>query len=220
MRRCRSCACPYWRPLYSYIRRRGHAKADAQDLTQKFFARLLEKNYLAAANLVRSRFRSYLLGAMKHFLADAHDRRNAQKRGGGITFIPIEFDTVEGRCNLEPVDETTAEKLFDKQWALEILDRTMSALKEEFITAEKAEQFKHLRTVLVPDAENLSYKDLAAKMGTTEGNVKVAVHRLRRRYKEVLRNEISQTLSNPGDGEDELRHLFGVGGTPTLGFVT
>jgi RNA polymerase sigma factor (sigma-70 family) len=197
----------YWRPLYSFVRRKGYSPADAHDLTQGFFARLLEKNFLGSANPELGRFRSYLLGAMKNFLADNYDYNMAQKRGGGAIIIPIDIEPEEGRSKFEPVDDNTAEKLFDRQWALETLDKTMSALAEEYKSAGKAEHFSKLRKALLPNDKS-SYKDIAVELGTTEGNVKVAIHRLRKKYKALLRKIISQTLADPSEVDDEIRHLF------------
>ncbi len=198
----------YWRPLYSFVRRKGHSPADAHDLTQGFFTRLLEKNFLGTASPELGRFRSYLLGAMKNFLSDAYDHRMAQKRGGGAVIIAIDIEAEEGRSKFEPVDENTAEKLYDRQWALETLDKAMSALAREYKSAGKEKYFSTLKKILVPDGDKCSYKEIAAELGTSEGNVKIAVHRLRKRYKELLRELISQTLADPADVDDEIRHLF------------
>jgi len=198
----------YWRPLYSYIRRRGFQRADAQDLTQDFFARLFE--HPLAATPEKGRFRSYLLGAVRHFLANELDRRKAGKRGGGVS--PISFDELnaaEGCQNWEPVDETTAETLYDRQWALELLDRTLSALQAEFASSGKSALFERLKPMLTADGGNVPYKEIAAEFKASEGAVKVAVHRMRRRYRELLRGEIGKTVADPAAVDDELRHLLG-----------
>ncbi len=198
----------YWRPLYAFIRRRGYSSADAHDLTQAFFARLLEKNFLGSASPERGRFRSYLLGALKHFLSDCRDHDQALKRGGGAIMIPIDAESEEGRVKFEPVDENTAEKMYDRQWGLAILEKTMSAMQDEFKAAGKEKYFVELRKALIPGDSNSSYREIAEKIGTSEGNVKVAVHRLRRRYRQLLREIIVQTLLNPADADDEIKHLF------------
>jgi len=198
----------YWRPLYSFIRRKGYSPPDAHDLTQGFFARLLEKNFLGSAKPEHRRFRSYLLGAMKNYLCDDYDRNMAQKRGGGAIIIAIDMESEEGRSKFEIVDDNTAEKLYDRQWALETLEKTMSALAGEYEAAGKSEQFSKLRRVLVPDGDKSSYREIATELGTTEGNVKVAIHRLRKRYKELLRELIAQTLADTSEVEDEIKHLF------------
>ena len=198
----------YWHPLYAYVRRLGHSPPDAQDLTQEFFARLLGKNYLADADESRGRFRSFLLAALKHFLANEWDKASAQKRGGGQMLIPIDFNAAETTCHFEPADETTAEKIFERRWALTLLDQVLRRLREEFVRDGKERLFEQLKPTLTEASRSVRYAEIAARLDTTEGAVKVAVHRLRQRYREVLRAEIADTVASPSEVEDELRSLF------------
>src|SRR5213594_669653 len=198
----------YWYPLYAFVRRQGHGPHDAQDLTQEFFARLLEKNYLDDVRRERGKFRSFLLASMKHFLANEWDRARAQKRGGTPAHIPIDTQSAETRYGLEPGHDQTPEKLFERRWALTLLDNVLSRLREEFVTAGKAEQFDQLKVALTADKRAVPYTELGTRLGMREGAVKVAVHRLRARYREVLRAEIAHTVSSAADVEEEIRHLF------------
>jgi RNA polymerase sigma-70 factor (ECF subfamily) len=198
----------YWHPLYAYVRRVGHSPPDAQDLTQEFFARLLGKNYLADADESRGRFRSFLLAALKHFLANEWDKASAQKRGGGQILIPIDFNAAETTCHFEPADETTAEKIFERRWALTLLDQVLRRLRAEFVRDGRENLFEQLKPTLTEASRSVRYAEIAARLGTSEGAVKVAVHRLRQRYREVLRAEIAETVASPGEVEDELRSLF------------
>ncbi len=198
----------YWYPLYAFVRRLGHQPADAQDLTQEFFARLLEKQYLRAADPERGRFRSFLLSAVKHFLSKERDRAKARKRGGGRKVLPLDFEAGESRYSLEPAHEITAEKVYERRWALTLLDQVFARLREEFDRASKRNEFDRLKVYLTGEATALGYRDVAAELGMTEGAVKVAVHRLRRRYRELVREEIAHTVAGPEDVDEELRRLF------------
>ena len=198
----------YWHPLYAYVRRLGNSPHDAQDLTQEFFARLLEKNYLADADESRGRIRSFLLAALKHFLANEWDKARAQKRGGGQVPIPIDIAVAETSWSFEPADTTTAEKIFERRWALTLLDRVLRRLREEFVRDGKEKLFEQLKTTLTEASRTVAYAEIARRLDTTEGAVKVAVHRLRQRYREVLRAEIADTVASPAEVEDELRNLF------------
>ena len=198
----------YWYPLYAFVRRLGHQPADAQDLTQAFFARLLEKHYLRAADPERGRFRSFLLASCKHFLSKERDRAKAQKRGGGRKVLPLDFEAGERRYSLEPTHEATAEKVYERRWALTLLDQVFARLRNEFDRAGKRNEFDHLKVYLTGEATTLSYRDVAAELGMTEGAVKVAVHRLRRRYRELVREEIAHTVAGPDEVAEELRRLF------------
>ena len=198
----------YWYPLYAFVRRSGHQPADAQDLTQEFFARLLEKHYLRAADPERGRFRSFLLASCKHFLSKERDRAKAQKRGGGRKVLPLDFEAGERRYSLEPTHEATAEKVYERRWALTLLDQVFARLRNEFDRAGKRNEFDRLKVYLTGEAAALSYREAAAELGTTEGAVKVAVHRLRRRYRELVREEIGHTVAGPDDVAEELRRLF------------
>jgi len=191
----------YWHPLYAYVRRQGHDAEEAQDLTQSFIARLLEKNTLQKFQEQRGRFRSFLLASLKHFLANERDSARAQKRGGGQASISID-------SALDPSDNLTPEKAFEKQWALGLLARVLARLREEFVQAGKREQFDRLRGHLTGDDDAIPYRDLAREMKMTEGAVKVAVHRLRQRFHDALREEISMTVAHPEDIGDEIRYLM------------
>jgi RNA polymerase sigma-70 factor (ECF subfamily) len=200
----------YWYPLYAYARRRGHSPEDAQDLTQEFFARLLEHKWVARADRQRGRFRSFLLSAMGHFLSDEWDKARAQKRGGGATPIPLQLDTAETRYGHEPADNVTPEQIYERRWALALLQEVLRQLRAEYEQEGRSELFAALHPCLVGERTALPYADLAAKLGISEGTVKSAVHRLRQRYRAILRNEIAQTVAEPGDVDEELRHLFVV----------
>jgi len=200
----------YWLPLYSYVRRRGYTADDAQDLTQEFFTRLIEKDRLARADQHRGRFRSFLLSSLKNFLADEHDKASAQKRGGGAQPLSLEFETGETIYKVEPVNDVTPEQIYERRWALTLLDAVLAALREEHDTAGKMDLFQALRPCLVGDRTEQPYEQLAEKLGMSETAIKSAVHRLRKRYRELLRREIANTVSREEDIEDELRHLFAV----------
>ncbi|MFN0077335.1 MAG: RNA polymerase sigma factor [Prosthecobacter sp.] len=197
----------YWYPLYAFVRRRGHSPHDAQDLTQAFFTDLLERNP-TQADPSRGKFRSYLLGALKHFLANEWNRQQTQKRGGGQKLVEWDALDAESRYALEPSEQTDADALYDKRWAMELLDRAMKRLRAEFAAKKDEATFDALKGTL-SGAES-SREELAKKLGMTEGALKVAVHRLRQRYREVLRAEIAETVDAPGDVEDEMRHLVAV----------
>jgi RNA polymerase sigma-70 factor (ECF subfamily) len=203
----------YWYPLYAYVRRQGYAVEDAQDLTQEFFARLLEKNYVAAADPTRGKFRSFLLASLKHFLANEWRRGAAQKRGGKSAALPLDLVAGEQRYALDPSHELTAEKIFERRWAMALLEQTVTKLREEYSRGDKLKLFDRLKAYLGGDKSAVPYRLLADELGLSEGAVKVAVHRLRRRCRELLRAEIAQTVATPEDVEDELRDLFkAVGG--------
>lgn len=198
----------YWRPLYAYVRRWGYDADEAQDLTQEFFSRLLEKHYLRAADPARGRFRSFLLASLKHFLSNERDRAAAVKRGGRATVLPLEFETAEGWYVREPPDDETPERVYERRWALTLLERTLERLRREFEAAGKGAMFSRLEGHLTGEQETAPYAQLAAELGTSEGAVKVAVHRLRRRFGALLREEIAETVSEPAEVDDEIRQLF------------
>jgi RNA polymerase sigma factor (sigma-70 family) len=197
----------YWYPLYAFVRRRGHAPHDAQDLTQAFFTDLLERNP-TQADPKRGKFRSYLLGALKHFLINDWHRARTQKRGGGQQIVEWDSLEPEARYALEPAEQTDADALYDRRWALELLDRAMKRLRAEFAAKKDEATFDALKGTL--SGAEASREDLAKKLGLSEGALKVAVHRLRQRYREVLRAEIAETVDSPGDVEGEMRHLVAV----------
>jgi len=200
----------YWFPLYAYARRRGHSVEDAQDLTQEFFARVLEHQWLARADQAKGRFRTFLLTAMERFLANEWDKVRALKRGGGQKNVPIQLDAAETRYGVEPADTRTPEQAFEYRWALTLLDEVVAQLEAEFRVRDQADLFGALKSCLVGDRASQPYAELATKLGMEEGAVKVAVHRLRHRYRELLRAEIANTVDSPGEVDAEMRHLFNV----------
>jgi RNA polymerase sigma-70 factor (ECF subfamily) len=198
----------YWYPLYAYVRRRVRDVAGAQDLTQEFFTQLLEKNYLAVARPERGRFRAFLLTALKHFMANEWDKARAQKRGGGMAAISLDLASGEARYAAEPAHSLTPERLYDHQWALSLLYRVLERLRDEYTRAKKLAQFEKLKVFITPQSAPTSHGEVAGELGMTPGAVTVAAHRLRRRYRELLRAEIAQTVAGPEDVEDEIRRLF------------
>jgi RNA polymerase sigma-70 factor (ECF subfamily) len=202
----------YWYALYAFIRRRGYDWHEAQDLTQAFFARLLEKGELRLADPERGRFRSFLLAALQHFLANEWDRRTAQKRGGGQTPLQLDLDTAEDRFRAEPAHADTPEKLFHRRWALMVLDRVLQRLRDDYQSSGRSQLFSRLEPLLVGErAANtgpVGYRDIGGELGMSESAVKTAIHRLRKRFRDTLREEIAQTVAAPEDIDDELRQLF------------
>jgi RNA polymerase sigma-70 factor (ECF subfamily) len=198
----------YWYPLYAFIRRQGYAADQAQDLTQGFFAELLDKHILAAVDPTRGRFRSFLLTACKHYLGHERERAQAQKRGGGRTSISLDFNSAEARYGTEPAHTLTAEKLFARRWALAMLDHVLGRLREELAQKGKTRLFDHLRVCLLGEKSALPHAKVAAALDMTEGAVKVAALRLRRRFRELVREEIARTVDKPEEIEDEIRELF------------
>jgi RNA polymerase sigma-70 factor (ECF subfamily) len=200
----------YWYPLYAFVRRKGHGPHDAQDLTQTFFGRLLEKNYVAQADRERGRFRTFLLAALTHFLADEWDKARRLKRGGGREIISLDAASAEERYRLEPVDSLDAAKLYERRWVTTLFDKVLARLEEEFRDSGKGELFDGLKGSLLAEETGLSYAELGTRLGLKEDAVKQAVHRMRRRYRELFREEIAQTVASRGELEDELKHLFAV----------
>jgi RNA polymerase sigma factor (sigma-70 family) len=198
----------YWYPLYAYARRRLPSAEDAQDLTQGFFAQLLEKDYLRQADRQRGRFRSFLLTAFKHFLSKEHERAHAQKRGGGRTTVPLDFQSGERRYQCEPNHAATPEALYERQWALTLLEQTLAQLRQEQTLSAKERLFECLKGTLTGEDAGRPYSDIAAELGISAEAIKVAVYRLRRRYAELLRAAIAQTVTSAEEIEDELRSLF------------
>jgi RNA polymerase sigma factor (sigma-70 family) len=198
----------YWYPLYAYLRRWGCDRQQAEDYTQSFFASLIERQAVGEADPKRGKFRSFLLSSLKHFLADEWDRTQAQKRGGDIKILSLDIDDGETRYGCEPVDELTPEKLFERHWAQTVLKQAMTRLKAEYVTAGKQQLFDHLKTCLTAEQGSISYSNIAVKLDMTEGAVKVAVHRLRQRYGELVRQEIAQTVTTMEQIEEEIRDLF------------
>jgi RNA polymerase sigma factor (sigma-70 family) len=200
----------YWYPLYAYVRRWGHDPDQSQDLTQEFFARLLEKHYLRDADPSRGRFRSFLLASLKHFLSNERDRVLAIKRGGRVSIVALEVETAEGMYQREPPDTDTPEKAFERRWALTLLERTLGRLRRESVAGGRQDVFRRLEGYLTGEGDTVPYADLAPELGMTVGAVKVAVHRLRRRFGALLREEIAETVSDPDQVDDEIRELFRI----------
>ena len=200
----------YWYPLYVYVRRKGYAAHDAQDLTQEFFERLLARNYLGGVDRRKGKFRSFLLGALEHFLAKEWRRAHAQKRGGGQAVFSLDEVDAESRYLLESAHDLTPEKIYDRRWATTILKQAMSELQRDYETRHQSELFAKVESLLSPDGASGSYAEIATSLGMNEGALKVAVHRLRKRYGELIRAQIAQTVATPQEIEEELRYLFSV----------
>lgn len=198
----------YWYPVYAFIRRQGYRSEESADLAQEFFARVLEKHYFQSADPARGRFRAFLCASVRHFLSNERDRARALKRGGTQPPISLEVETAEGRYQLEPRDDLTPEKLFDRRWALVLLERVLLRLGDEYKSAGKAELFEQLKGFLTGDSVAVPYADVAKTLETSEGAVKVAVHRLRRRFRDTLTDEISETVSDPADINGEIEYLL------------
>jgi RNA polymerase sigma factor (sigma-70 family) len=195
----------YWYPLYAYLRRRGYSADPAQDLTQEFFTRVLQGRYLDRADPEKGRFRSFLLTSLKFFVGDERDRQRARKRGGG-QLVSLEFLSGEARYQREPAHDETPERIFERRWALSVLDRVLKQLRDEFVEHGRPEHFERLKVCLLGQSD-VSYAALAREMNTSEGALKVAIHRLRKRYRELFRKEIADTVADPAEVESELRYL-------------
>ena len=200
----------YWYPLYAYVWRTGQMPADAQDLTQEFFRRLLEKNWLEAANPDKGRLRTFLIVALKHFMANEWRRAGARRRGGGQVTVPFDTALAETRYAAEPAPASAADAAYDRQWALTLLDLTLRRLEAEFAVAGRAGDYLVLKDTLMAGRGGIDYAAVAAQLGLAEGAARVAVHRLRKRFREIFRAEIAQTLAGDADLEGELRHLAAV----------
>lgn len=200
----------YWYPLYAYVRRRGFDSHTAQDLTQTFFARLLEKNSLAAASPDRGRFRAFLLTSLKNFLTNQWEKEQTQKRGGGQRPLQMNIDAAESRLHWEPAHSLTPERLFEKQWAWQLLELVMNRLQAEQAAAGKEALFQHLKAALTGGAEHLPYPEIAAELQISAEAARQAASRLRKRYRELLRDEVAHTVAMPSDIDEEIRSLFQV----------
>ena len=200
----------YWYPLYAYVRRRGHSPEDAEDRTQSFFARLLEGNLLVRAAKERGRFRSFLLTALQNFLSDEHDRAIALKRGGGQPLISLDSLEGESRYALEPVDEVSPDKLFERRWATTVLEGAWTRLEAEYAADGKVDLFRELRRFNSARENAPAYAEAAGNLGLPENTVKSLVHRMRRRYRTLLRGEIAHTVVDPAEIDEEIRHLLRV----------
>jgi RNA polymerase sigma-70 factor (ECF subfamily) len=200
----------YWYPLYSYLRRRGCETHDAQDLTQQFFVHLLERHTLTRVDRTRGRFRSFLLASLNYFLADEQARARALKRGGGREILSIDAEQAEERYRLEPVDERSPEIIFEYRWAMTLLDQVLGRLAQEFSDAGKSDLFERLQPFLVAGDRTKPYAQIAAEAGLSEEAFKKAVQRMRKRYHELFREEIAQTVANQAEVDEELKHLSEV----------
>jgi len=200
----------YWYPLYVYVRRKGYSAADAQDLTQEFFSQLLSKDYLNIADRNRGKFRSFLLGSLEHFLAREWNKARAQKRGGGRSHFSLDEKDAENRYLIEPAHALTPDKVFDRRWATTLLDQAMAQLRDECISDGKGDLFRKVQYLLPGERGAASYAQIAADLNTSEDAIKMAVHRLRGRYGELVRAEIAQTVATPQEAQEELRHLLAV----------
>ena len=198
----------YWLPLYAYTRQRGHAVHEAQDLTQAFFAHLLENRALAGVAPSKGRFRSFLLASLKHFLDNEWHKTHSLKRGGQYVFISWDELKPEERESIEPSDQLTPEKIFNRRWALMLLERVMKQLRNECIAARKGDLFERLKDYLTGDNPGKPYHEIATELNMSEGAVKINVHRLRRRFGELIRRQIERTVASPDQIDDEIRELF------------
>lgn len=203
------CQC-YWYPLYVFVRRKGYSPSDAQDLTQEFFARFLEKRYVSLADQGRGKFRTFLLKSLEHFLINEWTKANAIKRGGGQRIISWDEKTAEERYAYEPIDEAAPDKIFEKRWASELLSQVLHALRQEFMESGKPELFEALKVSLWGEGSSVSYDQIGTQLGMSETAVKVAAHRLRQRYRELLRAEVAQTVSTTAEVDEELKYLAAV----------
>lgn len=198
----------YWAPLYAYVRRRVPDVNEAQDLTQAFFAELLDKNYVGQADQQRGQFRAFLLTAFKHFLSKEWEKAKAQKRGGGKAPIPLDFRSVDSSISIEPTGGLTAEQLYDREWAIALLGKIMEKLEAEFQQVGKAEQFLELKAFLIGDRSGWTYAEAAVRLQMSEDAARKAASRMRQRYRELLREEIAETVSGPEEVENEVGKLF------------
>jgi DNA-directed RNA polymerase specialized sigma24 family protein len=200
----------YWYPLYVYVRRRGQSAEDAKDLVQGFFARLLAKSFLEGVVPEKGKFRSFLLAALNHFLSDEWDKARAQKRGGGLTMLSLDETVGEERYRLEPAETVTAEKLFERRWALTLLEQARLRLKEESTQLGQGELYERFRALEAKDANSPSYAQIATDLGSSESAVKSALFRMRQRYKELVREEVGSTVASPSEIDEEIRYLISV----------
>ncbi len=198
----------YWYPLYAYIRRHSRTREDAEDLTQAFFMRFLERNYLERLCSEKGRFRAFLLAALKHFLANEWDRANRRKRGDGVRPLSLDWQSADTRYKIDPADNLSPDKLYDRAWAVTLLERVIGRLRDESAAAGRSKLFEQLKPFLMVGTRVIPYAQTAAVLELTEGAVRVAVHRLRRRYRQLLLEEIGQTLADPAQVEEEMQALF------------
>jgi RNA polymerase sigma-70 factor (ECF subfamily) len=197
----------YWYPLYAYVRRQGQTKEDAEDLVQAFFASFLEKNYLEGLSAERGKFRAFLLASLKHFLANEWDKSQRQKRGGGAQHLSLDWQSADERFQLDPPDPSSPDKTFDREWAVALLERVVTRLHDECVADGKEKLFEQTKGYLMVGEKAIPYADAARSLKMDEGAIRVAVHRLRKRYRELLRDEIAQTLDDPAQVAEELKSL-------------
>lgn len=200
----------YWYPLYAYVRRQGQSPEDAQDLTQSFFERFLERGYFSLADRERGRFRTFLLTSLKHFLAEEWRKQNRQKRGGGQTFVPISPEDAENRYSAEPSTGLSPDLLYDRRWAEALLERVLAQLRKDYDSTGRTAVYGQLQQFLWGRQAEISYSEMGSRLGINEGAVKVAVHRLRQRFRELLQEEVATTVRAPDQVESEMRHLLGA----------
>ena len=200
----------YWPPIYSFVRRRGYAPPDAQDLTQSFFSYFLRTKAYARTDRLQGRFRSFLLASVKNFLANDWDRTQAIRRGGNYEFVPLDQKAAEAIYDSGGASDSTAERLFDSRWAKTLAGHSLNSLKDELRAAGKLELFEQLKTFLAGDSVIPSYDEASARTGLPRATVKTQVHRLRQRYREIVRCEVARTVSSPHEIDDELHYLYNV----------
>jgi RNA polymerase sigma-70 factor (ECF subfamily) len=202
----------YWQPLYVFVRMKGHGVEDAQDLVQGFFARFLSKDYLTVVDREKGRFRSYLLGALNHYMSDEWDRAHAAKRGGGVPDLPmdLDFEAVERQSSLRAPSTMRPERAYDRKWALALLDRVVQRLRDEYAQAGQSDRYERLIPFVTGDGTPMSFRHAGELLGISEGAARVAAHRLKHRYKEAVREEVAATVSGERETEEELRYLLSV----------
>jgi RNA polymerase sigma factor (sigma-70 family) len=200
----------YWYPLYVYARQQGHSPHDAQDLTQEFIARLLEKNYLKAADREKGRFRTFLRVSMKRFMANEWDKSQAAKRGGGIAVVSWDSASAEDRYQRAAASTLPPDLIYERQWAMTLLDETLKSLRQEYTAAGKLAEFDQLKPVLTAERGSIPYGEIAQRLGATEGAARVAVHRLRKRFRDLFRGAVADTVENIGEVDDELRYVVSL----------
>jgi RNA polymerase sigma-70 factor (ECF subfamily) len=205
-----SLCATYWYPLYAFVRRQGASAHEAEDLTQEFFSQFLQRNALASVRPTAGRFRSFLLACLKNFMANERERAHAQRRGGGRSPVPLDTGDAETRYQLEPADKLTPEAIYERRWAFAVLERTMSELRDKYGRDQAGRQFEELQGFLPGGQPNTSRTELATKRGVTVGAIDVAVHRMRKEFGAVLREQVAQTVSSPAEVEEELHYLISV----------
>ena len=198
----------YWYPLYAYVRRRGTNPDDARDLTQGFLASLLERRDFENLQRERGRFRSFLLASLQNFIANDFARQRAQKRGGDAVLLPLAFEDAEGRYSVEPAEPATPQTLYERRWALTVIERVLADLREEWKSAARVAEFDELKSCLLGEAPDGGYAEIAERLHASEGSVRAAVHRLRRKFHKRLKKDIGDTVMDPADIDDEIRYLI------------